>query len=80
MEKNKLVATRIKGKGDTWELVDDKTSIEYPSLTDALEAYVLLTKFKGDYRLSPLGGTLQAIVEVEEKPQPKKKFNLYDER
>lgn len=80
MEKNKLVATRIKGKGDTWVLVDDETPIEYPSLTEILEAYVTKTGYKGDYKLSPLKGELYILVEKENPPPEVKKFNLYDER
>ena len=77
VEFNELIATRIAGKGDSWVLVGG--DIEYPSLTEALEAYFQKTKDKCNFRLEPLNSKLFAIkLKTEEKPQPKQ-FNIYGE-
>ena len=49
------------------------------SLTDALEAYLGVTNFKGEYRLDPIGSKLYAIKTTEEevRPEPIKKYNIY---
>ena len=51
----------------------------YTSLTDTLEAYLIKTGFKGEYRLAPLDSKLYAIKTSEEeiKPEPIKKYNIY---
>ena len=51
----------------------------HKSLTDALEAYLGVTSFKGEYRLAPLDSKLYAIKTTEEeiKPEPIKKYNIY---
>jgi hypothetical protein len=77
IEFNELIATRIAGKGDSWVLVGG--DIEYPSLTETLEAYFQKTKDKCNFRLEPLNSKLFAIkLKTEEKPQPKQ-FNIYGE-
>ncbi len=72
-----LIATRVKGKGDTWCLVGERE--EHPSLTDALEAYFQKTGNNVHFRLEPLNSKLYAIVtETEEyTPPPPKRFNIY---
>ena len=78
IERNELIATRVP-PGDRWTLVDDSKKIIHKSLTDALEAYLNSTGFKGEYRLAPLDSKLYAIKTSEEevKPEPVKKYNIY---
>jgi hypothetical protein len=77
VEKNILIASRVKSKGDTWKLVNETNSTtEYISLTEVLEAHFQQTKKPCDFRLSPIKGELYAIVN-EEDTTPPKKFNLY---
>jgi hypothetical protein len=76
-EKNILIANRVKGKGDTWRLINDNGPVtEYTSLTETLEAYFQQTKKPCDFRLAPLKGELYMIT-TEEVNHPPKKFNLY---
>ena len=78
VERNEVIATRVP-PGDRWALVEDSKKIIHKSLTDALEAYLTSTGFKGEYRLAPLDSKLYAIKTSEEevKPQPVKKYNIY---
>jgi hypothetical protein len=78
IERNEVIATRIP-PGDRWSLVDDSKKVIHKSLTDALEAYLGVSSFKGEYRLAPLDGKLYAIKTTEEevKPEPIKKYNIY---
>jgi len=78
IERNELIATRVP-PGDRWTLVDDSINIVHKSLTDTLEAYLMSTSFKGEYRLAPLDGKLYAIKSSEEeiRPEPVKKYNIY---
>ena len=78
VERNEVIATRVP-PGDRWTLVEDSKKIIHKSLTDALEAYLTSTGFKGEYRLAPLDSKLYAIKTSEEevKPQPVKKYNIY---
>ena len=78
VEHNELIATR-RAPGDNWVLVDDSKNIVHKSLTDALEAYLGVSNFKGEYRLDPIGSKLYAIKTSEEevKPEPIKKYNIY---
>jgi hypothetical protein len=78
VEHNELIATR-RALGDNWILVDDPKKIIYTSLTDALEAYLNETGFKGEYKLAPLDSKLYAIKTTKEevKPEPIKKYNIY---
>jgi hypothetical protein len=73
-----LIATRIKGEGDTWCLVGEKE--KHPSLTDALEAYFQKTGNNVHFRLEPLNSKLYAIIKETEElppPPPPKRFNIY---
>ena len=78
IERNEVIATRVP-PGDRWTLVDDSKKIIHKSLTDTLEAYLMSTNFKGEYRLAPLDGKLYAIKSTEEEvvPEPVKKYNIY---
>ena len=78
IERNEVIATRVP-PGDRWSLVEDSKKVIHKSLTDTLEAYLMSTNFKGEYRLAPLDGKLYAIKTTEEeiKPQPIKKYNIY---
>lgn len=77
-ERSELIAIRVP-PGDRWTLKSDSRKVIHNSLTDALEAYFTETKFKGDYRLSPMDSKLYAIKMVEEEivPEPPKTFNIY---
>lgn len=76
-EYNELIATRIKGEGDTWCLIDEK--IKHLSLTDALEAWFDANQENVEFRLDPLGSKLYVIrTEKVDKPiETAKKYNLY---
>ncbi len=78
IEHNELIANRI-APGDNWILVDDSKKIIHKSITDTLEAYLVKTGFKGEYRLAPLDSKLYAIKTSEEeiKPEPIKRYNNY---
>ena len=78
IERNGVIATRVP-PGDRWSLVDDSKKVIHKSLTDTLEAYLMSTNFKGEYRLAPLDGKLYAIKSSEEeiRPEPVKKYNIY---
>ena len=78
IERNEVIATRVP-PGDRWSLVEDPKKVIHKSLTDALEAYLGVTNFKGEYRLAFLDGKLYAIKTTEEevKPEPIKKYNIY---
>ena len=78
VERNEVIATRVP-PGDRWTLVDDSKKIIHKSLTDALEAYLNTSGFKGEYRLAPLDSKLYAIKTSEEevRPEPVKKYNIY---
>jgi hypothetical protein len=80
VESTELIAVRVP-PGDKWQLVIsiDSQRIVHASLTDVLEAYFNATKFKGEYRLSPLDSKLFVIKQtVEEiKPEPVKTLNIY---
>ena len=79
IEENILIGTRKIGFGDTWQLVGE--DIEYPSLTNVLEAYFQKTNDKCHFRLEPLNSKIFAIkFKVEEiQPTPPKRFNIYGE-
>ena len=76
IERNEVIATRVP-PGDRWSLVEDPKKVIHKSLTDALEAYLGVTNFKGEYRLDPIGCKLYAIKTSEEEitPEPIKKFS-----
>ena len=75
-EHNELIANR-QAPGDSWVLVGDK--IVHKSLTEALEAWFQKTGEKAEFRLAPLESKLYVIrtEEIEIKPEPVKKFNIY---
>tara|TARA_S200000501_G_scaffold140655_1_gene132966 strand:+ start:331 stop:603 length:273 start_codon:yes stop_codon:yes gene_type:complete len=80
-EKNILIARRVP-PGDKWRLVaNEPDGPVHKTLTDTLEAYMIKTGFKGNYRLEPLKSTLYAIDSKETivKPEPVKKYSIYGE-
>ncbi len=67
-----LIARRVP-PGDKWRLVaNEPDGPIHKTLTDALEAYMVKTGFKGHYRLEPLKSNLYAIdsKETEITPEP----------
>lgn len=80
VEHNELIAQRVP-PGDRWSLVGDPKKEVHKTLTDALEAFLQSTGFKGAYRLDPVNSKLYAIQSHEEevvKEQPKM-YSLYGE-
>ena len=76
-----LIARRVP-PGDKWRLVAEEPDGKvHTTLTDALEAYMVKSGFKGDYKLAPLQSELYAIstTEVEIKPEPIKRYSIYGE-
>jgi len=71
-----VIANRVP-PGDRWTLVGSKTI--HNSITEALEAWFAKTGEKAEFKLAPLVGKLYVIrtEEVEVKPEPPKKFNIY---
>ena len=80
VEHNQLISTRVP-PGDRWSLVGDPKKEVFNTLTDALEAFLNQTGFKGSYRLDPMDSKLYAIQtnEVEVKKEEPKMFSLYGE-
>ena len=81
LEENILIARRVP-PGDKWRLVaNEPDGPVHKSLTETLEAYMVKTGFKGEYRLAPLKSELFAISseEIEVKPEPEKKYSIYGE-
>jgi len=65
-----------------WRLVaNEPDGAVHKTLTDALEAYMVKTGFKGEYRLAPLKSELYAISTTEEeiKAEPVKQYSIYGE-
>ena len=79
IEYNEIIATRVKGQGDTWVLVEDTKKVQHKSLTDALEAWFEIHQENVEFRLAPLDSKLYVIrsEEKEIQPEPVKRFNLY---
>ena len=77
-EHNEMIARRVP-PGDRWTLINDTRKVIHNTLTEALEAYFLETKFKGEYRLAPWDSKLYAIKSIEEEiiPDPIREFNIY---
>ena len=76
-----LIARRVP-PGDKWRLIaNEPDGPIHKTLTDALEAYMVKTGFKGDYKLSPLKSQLFAISTTEEEvmPEPEKRYSIYGE-
>lgn len=80
IENKILIANRIP-PGDRWQLLDEPNGKIHTSITEALQAYMDKTGFKGHYRLEPLSSKLYAISteEVEIKPEPIKRYSIYGE-
>ena len=79
VETLELLATRIKGRGDSWILVGDTKKVVHPSLTDALEAWFEKNQEQVEFRLAPLDSKLY-VIRTEEKtiePEAPKRYNLY---
>ncbi len=80
-EDNILIARRVP-PGDKWRLVaDEPEGRVHKTLTDTLEAYMVKTGFKGEYRLAPLKSELYAIStkeEVIEEPK-EQRYSIYGE-
>ena len=76
-----LIARRVP-PSDRWRLVaNEPDGPVHKSLTDTLEAYMVKTGFKGEYRLAPLKSELYAISTTTEEViiEPEKKYSLYGE-
>ena len=76
-----LIARRVP-PGDRWRLVSEEPDgVVHTTLTDALEAYMSKSGFKGDYKLAPMKSELYAIAteEIEIKPEPIKTYSIYGE-
>ena len=76
-----LIARRVP-PGDRWRLVSEEPDgVVLTTLTDALEAYMRKSGFKGDYKLAPMKSELYAIAteEIEIKPEPIKTYSIYGE-
>tara|TARA_B100000424_G_C22841330_1_gene448955 strand:+ start:459 stop:734 length:276 start_codon:yes stop_codon:yes gene_type:complete len=76
-----LIARRVP-PGDRWRLVSEEPDgVVHTTLTDALEAYMRKSGFKGDYKLAPMKSELYAIAteEIEIKPEPIKTYSIYGE-
>ena len=76
-----LIARRVP-PGDRWRLVSEEPDgVVHTTLTDALEAYMRNSGFKGDYKLAPMKSELYAIAteEIEIKPEPIKTYSIYGE-
>ena len=68
--------------GDRWKLeIEEGKEKIHRSLTEALEAYMILTGFRGEYRLVPLKSELYIIQSEEQeiKSVPEKKYSIYGE-
>jgi hypothetical protein len=79
VETLELLATRVKGRGDSWILVGDTKKVVHPSLTDALEAWFEKNQENVEFRLAPLDSKLY-VIRTEEKtiePEAPKRYNLY---
>ena len=76
-----LIARRVP-PGDKWRLVaNEPDGPLHKSLTDTLEAYMIKTGFRGEYRLAPLKGELYAISteEINVTIEQPKKYSMYGE-
>ena len=80
-EENILIARRVP-PGDKWRLVaNEPEGPVHKTLTDTLEAYMVRTGFKGEYRLAPLKSELYAILTSEKEIEPVKeqRYSIYGE-
>jgi hypothetical protein len=76
VEYNELIATR-QAPGDRWLLVNDKSKVIHKSLTEALEAWFVMTQEKAEFRLAPLDSKVYVIRTENKTPEPPKRFNIY---
>jgi hypothetical protein len=80
-EENILIARRVP-PGDKWRLVaNEPDGPIHKTLTDTLEAYMVKTGFRGEYRLAPLKSELFAVSTKEEEieePKPQR-YSIYGE-
>jgi hypothetical protein len=74
-EYNELIATRVKGEGDTWQLVNSEK--KHSSLTDALEAWFEINQENVEFRLAPLDSKLYVIRSKKVALPPPKTYNIY---
>ena len=77
-----ILIARRQAPGDRWRLVaNEPDGPLHKTLTDTLEAYMVKTGFKGEYRLAPLKSELYAISTTQEEVmvEPEKKWSLYGE-
>ena len=74
-----LIAIRVT-PGDRWSLVDDSTV--HKTITDALEAWFAKKGEKAALRIARIDSKfyVKRNKEVEIKPPPVKKYNLYGDR
>lgn len=87
-EKNILIAKRVLGKGDTWNLCTPEGTVIFnplygegiPSLTHVLEEYFQKHQYVGNFVISPQKGEIYIITTEEVTPEPPKKFNIYGDR
>tara|TARA_B100000780_G_scaffold104950_1_gene73460 strand:+ start:100 stop:369 length:270 start_codon:yes stop_codon:yes gene_type:complete len=82
IKEHKILIARRVPPGDKWRLVaNEPDGPLHKTLTDTLEAYMVKTGFKGEYRLAPLKSELYAISTTEEEViiEPEKKYSLYGE-
>ena len=80
-EDNILIARRVP-PGDKWRLVaDEPEGRVHKTLTDTLEAYMVKTGFKGNYRLEPVQSALYAInaEEIVVEAPKEKLVSIYGE-
>ena len=75
-ERKDLVLERMP-PGDRWSPVDNDDII-LDSLTEGLE-YVFQRDGQRDFHLAGLDGKIYAVTEIDVKPKPQKRFNLYGE-
>lgn len=74
---NVLIAERVVGKGDTWNLLNNNKICN--SLTDTLEEYFQDNGGANvDFYLSPINGKLYVVNKVVKKVEYKK-YNIYGE-
>jgi len=79
---NKVLIARRVPPGDKWRLVaNEPDGPVHKTLTDTLEAYMVRTGFKGEYRLAPLKSELYAISTTEKEIEPVKeqRYSIYGE-
>ena len=82
IKESPILIARRQAPGDRWRLVaNEPDGPIHKTLTDTLEAYMVKTGFKGEYRLAPLKSELYAIQteEIEVVIEPEKRYSIYGE-